>query len=221
MRRYDHILFDLDGTLADTPDFHCKVFIDYFTECGKVFDPDKITNGLQKTLSIRDVLRDAGVKDEEEEEEVFCYLRRFYGTGADDMIGRIRLADGARETLGALHKEGYGMALISNSMQELLERMVVVLGLQDYFFELEGAKEEQAEKLERFRALLERNEINPGRVLYVGDTNGDMKVAHTLGCDACFANTDIAWAQDKEAVIRTHKPEYVIGSIGELLEILA
>ena len=69
MRRYDHILFDLDGTLADTPDFHCKVFIDYFTECGKVFDPDKITNGLQKTLSIRDVLRDAGVKDEEEEED--------------------------------------------------------------------------------------------------------------------------------------------------------
>ncbi len=220
MRQYDYILFDMDGTLADTPDFHNKVFIDYFTEQGKVFDPQKIIDGLKYTHSIKDVFKDAGVRDEEEAQEVFRYLRRFYQKDADEMIEEIPLARGAKETLEKLHEKGYSMALISNSMQELLNRMLKLHGMEDYFFAVTGAKEEDAEKKERFRNILKEHGIAPEKVLYVGDTNGDMSVAHELGCAACFADTRIAWVRDKEALLKQHKPEYVIGGIDELTAIL-
>ena len=62
--------------------------------------------------------------------------------------------------------------------------------------------------------------VAKSEILFVGDSEEDMKLANTMGYHGCFVDTKIAWCKDREYVLSELKPAYVINSIRQVAEIV-
>ena len=112
MRKYDHIMFDMDGTFVDSRNFHGRAFPRYFKQCGREVDMEAVKDALGVT--ILDIFHRIGITGEEED-RAFDHLAEFYQTGADDLIMEIPFGEQAKETFFALHEKGYQMSVVTNS----------------------------------------------------------------------------------------------------------
>lgn len=218
MLKYEHIMFDMDGTFIDSRNFHGLAFQRYFKSLGKNVDMEAVKDALGVTVA--DIFRRVGIRGAEEE-RAFDHLAEFYKTGAaDDLIAQIPFGPHAKETFLALHQAGYRMSIVTNSFTELAEKILELHELQEYFAEVAGADRHSLDKEGRCRAILGKYGVDADRALYVGDAERDIEIANTIGCDACFADVPIGWAKDPEALVHRMAPAYVICDLGELQALL-
>lgn len=218
MRSYDLIMFDMDGTFADSKDFHGRSFRRYFKTLGRDVPAEDIKDGLAVTVA--DIFHRVGLTEREEIDKALAGLGDFYCAGADDLIADIPFASGAKVLFQTLCDGGYRLSVVTNSYQELTERILALHGLSHCFAEVAGASGGSLGKEERCAALLEKYGVEKNRALYVGDAERDIEIANDLGCHSCFVDAPIGWAKDPEALIRTQKPTYVIHNFAELKELL-
>lgn len=217
MQKYDHIMFDMDGTFVDSRNFHGRSFQRYFKKWGKDVDMEAVCDALGVTIA--DIFHRIGITDEEEE-KAFDHLAEFYQADADDLILEIPFEKHAKQTFFTLHQMGCQMSVVTNSFTELTEKILELHGIAQCFTEVAGADRHSLDKEERCLNLLEKYGVEAGRALYVGDAERDIEIANIIGCDSCFANVPIGWAKDAQAVLRDLKPTYVIHSLDELVPLL-
>jgi len=218
MQKYDHIMFDMDGTFTDSKDFHGRSFQRFFKTLGREVPVEDVKDGL--AVTVVDIFRRVGITAEGETEEALARLKDFYRTSADDLIMEIPFAPGAKELFKSLRAGGYRLSVVTNSYQELTERIIELHGLSRCFAEIAGASPHSLGKEERCAGLLARHGVMPARALYVGDAERDIEIANDIGCDSCFVDTPIGWAKEPERLIREQKPTYVTHSLAELAEVL-
>ncbi|WP_172807769.1 HAD family hydrolase [Christensenella intestinihominis] len=217
MLKYDHIMFDMDGTFVDSRNFHGLAFQRYFKQCGKDVDMEAVKDALGVT--ILDIFHRIGITGAEEE-KAFDHLAEFYLTDADDLILEIPFGDRAKETFSALHEKGYRMSVVTNSFTELTEKILELHGIGYCFAEVAGADRHSLDKEQRCRSLLEKYGVDAGRALYVGDAERDIEIANTIGCDSCFADVPIGWAKDKRRVYEELKPTFTVQALDGLMDFL-
>lgn len=217
MRKYDHIMFDMDGTFADSREFHGKSFQRYFNTLGKEVAAEDVRDGLGVTVA--DIFRRIGVTGAAAD-DALRGLPEFYHASADDLIMEIPFAPGAEETFRALCAHGYSLSVVTNSYTELTKRILELHSLADCFVDVAGASQHSLGKEERCVELLKRHGAKPARALYVGDAQRDIEIANDIGCASCFVDAPIGWAEDPQRVIREQKPTYVVKRFEELKELL-
>jgi len=85
--------------------------------------------------------------------------------------------------LAELQKMKIGLSVLSASEKRLLENMLSVYQIRDRFLHVYGLDDLYAHsKLEQGMDLMQMLQIDPSRVLLVGDTRHDAEVADALGC---------------------------------------
>ncbi len=218
MRKYDHIMFDMDGTFADSRDFHGLSFARYLKRLGRDVSAEEVKDGLAVTVT--DIFRRVGITSKEEVEHALAGLGAFYKRGADDLIVDLPFAPGAKELFHTLCARGYGMSVVTNSYQELTERILHLHGLTHCFIGVAGASSDSLGKEERCADILKRHGIPPERALYVGDASRDIEIANDLGCASCFVDAPIGWEKDPQRLVREQRPTYVLSSLAELAAVL-
>jgi phosphoglycolate phosphatase len=140
------IIFDLDGTLADTQPLLYDIFADALTECGfpetaenvgamlkgKGFRPTK--DGAHVPIDYADrVPDDFGIY-------FWSNYENYYMKAAD------RLFDGIRETLAELKARGHKIAVFSNKPHRFTERIINKTFGEGYFDFILGGTPEIAPK---------------------------------------------------------------------------
>jgi phosphoglycolate phosphatase len=140
------IIFDLDGTLADTQPLLYDIFADALTECGfpetaenvgamlkgKGFRPTK--DGAHVPIDYADrVPDDFGIY-------FWSNYEKYYMKAAD------RLFDGIRETLAELKARGHKIAVFSNKPHRFTERIINKAFGEGYFDFILGGTPEIAPK---------------------------------------------------------------------------
>lgn len=218
MQKYDHIMFDMDGTFADSRDFHGASFARYLKTLGRDVSAEEVKDGL--AVTVVDIFHRVGITSEREVEHALAGLGAFYTTGADDLIVGIPFAPGAKGLFHMLCARGYGLSVVTNSYQELTERILHLHDLNHCFIEVAGASRDSLGKEERCADLLKRHGIPPERALYVGDARRDIEIANDLRCASCFVDAPIGWEKDPERLIREQRPTHVISSLAELAHVL-
>ena len=211
------IMFDMDGTFMSSRPFHAKVFHRFLNRHGHPLTLEEARDRMGAT--VRDIFTQCGVV-EEEMEELYAKLDEFVQSGIDDLVREIPEAEGIHEAMAAIKASGAHTAVVTNSMQYVAERMLTLHGLRPFFDVVSGADPHSVDKVARFEAVIEHFKAEREKVIYIGDTEGDIELAHKVGCLACFAKTPISWYQNLDYINAVLRPEYTFESFYELPGVL-
>jgi phosphoglycolate phosphatase/pyrophosphatase PpaX len=185
------VIFDLDGTLADTIPVCCAAFRAALREhTGRVWHDAEIVAlfGPSEEGIIRDIVGDSW---EQCLETYLAAYEREHVTCPDAFDGVSELLDGLRRCgirLGVVTGKGARSAAIS----------LRLLGLVDVFDPIETGSPDGAVKPDALRRIAAHWGLDPARIAYVGDAPTDVHDARDAGVLPLAA----AWAStaDREAL---------------------
>lgn len=190
MPKYKLVCFDVDGTLIDNVTFSWPIFHDYFQtdkhrreDAKKKFFDGEITY-LQWAEHDISLWKEKNAKKDD-----------FFKA-----MSHLRLMEGAMETLDELKKNGLKLAVISGSLNIILEKLMPKYNefFDDVFisrihFDEEGniSKVEATEfdmdaKVLALKKIAEREKISLKECVFVGDYLNDMKIMQEAGLGIAF-----------------------------------
>lgn len=209
------ILFDFDGTLANTIDLIIAAFEHTCqTVLGSVPAREEIVNTFG--LPLPDAMLKLSGRAELVEEMRNVY--REYNDSHHDVM--IRPIAGVKETLIALKKQGIKIAVVTSKKPRMLHRGIACLGLGEYIDTIIalGDTKESKPHAEPMLAACAALGVPPASCLCVGDSPFDLQSGHSAGAKTVAVRyTSFAW----EKILAEGKPDYVITRPEDLLELVA
>lgn len=186
-RRYDAIVFDMDGTLLDTlPGLtdavnHLRVGLG----C-EVLESETVREYLGRGM--KNLLLDAlpQTDDEEELQGRYRAFKEFYGAHG---VEGTRAYPGLPELVAQLAAEDYPVAIVTNKVQEAADIQAELFfpkGIRLVCGNREGlpVKPDPTGVLETIKIL----GSTPERTLYIGDSEVDYATAENAGCDCVLVS---------------------------------
>jgi phosphoglycolate phosphatase len=178
---YRAVVFDWDGTLVDSTSLIAESILHAADEVG-VPVPDRGLASHVIGLGMMDAL--ARVVPDLPRAQVPGFVARFqfhYRRGE----GEIRFFDGARLLLDALRARGVLLAVATGKTHAGLERSLQIAGLDGHFAATRCADRSQAKPHPAMlHELLEELALEPARMLMIGDTSHDLRMAAAAGVAA-------------------------------------
>jgi phosphoglycolate phosphatase len=178
------VIFDLDGTLADTSGDLIAAANVCFRHMGQgdVLDPvrDAGVSVRGARLMLRHGLQRLGRADEALVERYYPMFLGAYGEAIDV---HTFLYPGAMEAVEALKTQGYGVGICTNKPAALADQLLHRLNIRDAFASMVGADTLAVRKPdpEPLREAARRAGGDPARCLLVGDSDTDRNTARAAG----------------------------------------
>ena len=208
------LIFDFDGTLADTADGIVATATETLHRLGvDGVTPEAIraTIGLPLGAS----LRIAGHLPEEKEAEAVAIYRELF---AQLELTQIRLYPGVVETIREFAARGIPMAIATSRGCNSLERILSGWGLSSYFpvraTSADGFPSKPAPDM--VLALLERLGAKAGETLVVGDTTFDIEMGNRAHCLTCA----VTYGNHARERLLTASPTWLIDEFAALRQLL-
>lgn len=210
------ILFDFDGTLANTID----LIVDTFehtcvTALGLKPDRQRIIDTIG--LPLGDALELlSGIH----EQQRILELRQIYGAfNAANHDTMIKPIPGVAELLVQLKQRDLKLTVVTSKKAYMLERGMQCLGMLPYIDATVSVLDTERGKPAPDPMLLacERLGLTPGECLCVGDSPFDMQSGNAAGCvTVAVEYTQLDW----QSLLEQGKPDYTISQPLDLLQLL-
>lgn len=212
-KRYDTVIFDLDGTLLNTLEDLTNAVNHALRESGY---PERtldevcrfVGNGVGKL--IRRALPASADGDEEAYRETLQAFKSYYAAHNNDTTAPY---DGVEALLERLNAAGVRQAIVSNKNDPNVKALA-----QSYFSRWIGLAVGEQEGVRRKPApdtvltVMQAWDCKPQSVLYVGDSDVDVETAQNAGVD-CAA---VCWGFRTEEELRAAGAHFLFHSPGEL-----
>lgn len=207
------IIFDFDGTLADTQRGIIATAQEVLRRMGF---PPADERALAATIGLplrENFTRGAGLSDEEADRAVVIY-REIFETFA---IPAITLFPGVESVLATLAARGVPMAVASSRGQHSLEGLMHHLGLDRYIplsfvFGVEtAARPKPAPDI--LYVILGKLGAKPEEALVVGDTTFDIEMGRAAGCFTC----GVSYGNQSADQLAGAAPNYLLDDLRKLL----
>lgn len=179
------VVFDLDGTLADTSGDLIAAANACFVEMGEgaLLDPSQdagtALRGGRAMLKLGMARMGRGADDP----LIDQYYQRLLDHYARDIDTHTRLYDGAMTAVEDLKVAGYGVAICTNKPEGLARELLTRLGVLETFHAMLGADSLAVRKPdpEHLRETVRRAGGDPGQSCLVGDSDTDRNTARAAG----------------------------------------
>ena len=199
--KYRAVIFDLDGTLADTLADIADTMNRTLAAFGyPVHEYDAyrffIGDGLKNlvTRCLPEAARTEAVINACHDRMTADYRQNY--------INKTRLYDGISELLNALSERGVKLAVLSNKADPITQKICEVLLKNWHFDAVMGASERFPRKPDPEAALFIASQMGaaPENICYLGDSNVDMRTANAAG----FFPVGVAWGfRPKEELLES------------------
>lgn len=213
------VIFDLDGTLADTSGDLLAAANACFRQMGL---GDVLTHPQDAGVALRGgrMMLSHGLKRTNQ----FCEatVDKFYPVLLDAYRGAIDhhtvLYPGAMDAVEALKSAGFGVGICTNKPEALADQLMRSLGVRDAFASLVGADTLPVRKPdpEPLFEAARRAGGDPVRTLLVGDSDTDRKTSAAAGVASVLVTFGPS-GEDMAAL----KPEALLHDFGDLADIAA
>jgi phosphoglycolate phosphatase len=208
------VVFDLDGTLADT----LATIAAVANHALRSLELPEHPLAAYRTMvgdGIRILCRRAlppGRADLEAE-----LLARARARYADHFLDGARLYAGMHELLVELKRRGAKLGVLSNKPDDLTVKTVAGLGIAELFDVVLGQRDDLAPKPDPAgaRSVQKALGLTARQILYVGDTATDMETAKAAG----FPSIGALWGFRTERELRDHGADYLVSRPAEILPI--
>lgn len=215
MRKYDVILFDLDGTLtASKPGIiHCiRLALDTYNVPYTDAQLDKMV-GPPFVISMREIL---GVDDDE---LILKMIDVYRGQYEIDGWKECEIYDGIIDLLKDLNANGFRVALATSKPIKFSSIMINGLGLAPYFEFLGGSLSDSSNETKSDiinHALDNMKVTDKSRVLMVGDRLYDIVGAHKSGVDVAA----VRWGYGDDEEFKRYGADYIVSTPSDLFALL-
>jgi len=217
----DAVVFDLDGTLIDSLDVHCKILNSAFVELGL---PAVSKEDILK--AIRDGEFDwDGVLPEHmkaPKEDVIRNAREIINEIYPQIFRKeAKMIAGVDEILKEIARHGMKIGLVTSTPQILMEDKLHPLkgsGVEDLFDAI-ITTDDVPNKKPAADPLIEcgkRLDVDMAKMVYVGDTRTDIKAGHAAG----MKTVGVLTGNDDYEALTGENPDVVIGSVVELRHVI-
>lgn len=203
------VLFDWDGTLADTAEASFRCYVRMFEELGIAFDRETYARTYSPNWYL--TFRALGVPEERWGHADARWLAHF-------ACEEIALIDGARELLQSLVERGLVTGIVTSGGRERVSRELEFHGVAQHLHECVFGDEVSQKKPhpEALQLCLSRLGIDAGDAVFVGDSPEDIAMARAAGV---FSIAVPGGYPNLEA-LRTAKPDRFVESLHEVARIL-
>lgn len=207
MSKYKLVCFDVDGTLVDNIIFSWQLFHDYFKT-----DKEKRNKVKEKFYNQEISYLDWANHDINMWVEKKAKKQDFFNALKEN---NVKLMKGARETLNAIKKQGIKLAIISGSLNFILE--YVLPDYKEYFddvflsyidFDKEGnitkinaTEYDMAKKADALKLIAKRENIPLKECVFIGDHHNDIMIAKEAGLAIAFDCKDEGLRKVADVVI--------------------
>ena len=207
------VIFDLDGTLADTLPLCVESFRRVVEFCsGKVLEDEEITRHFGP--SDRGVL--ARLLPGEDVERLECMFMENYTSLHLDMAPEPFAY--VPELLTALRKKKFRLAMVTGKDLDSADVTLDVYNLADFFEYVETGSPERVVKGECIARVLDAWEMSPDDVVYVGDAVSDIAACREVRVKVIAA----AWAPSADVeALRRAEPDFLLTDMSELLSLIS
>jgi phosphoglycolate phosphatase len=213
------LVFDLDGTLADTAaDLVGTLNVILARENVQpvpVGNAGAVVGAGARAMIERGLALGGVTVDAVKLEKLFNDFLDHYG---DNLADHTKLYPGAREAIDALHGDGYVLAVCTNKVEKHSRELLEALGVADRFSAICGRDSFPYAKPDprHLTMTIEQAGGDPRRALMVGDSKTDIETARNAGIPVVavtFGYTD--------APVTTYGPDHVIDHFDALAGIVA
>jgi HAD superfamily hydrolase (TIGR01509 family) len=176
---YRALLFDLDGTLAETDSLHLPTWVDvlrpYGIEVDEEFYKERIS-GRSNSKIVEDLLPDVSAEDGRELADAKEAKFRERAGGLEPLPGLVDFMQEAKS-------RGLALALVTNAPEENVEAILLALELSDFFDDVVLSDEVGPVKPDPtpYRAALERLGVAPEEALAFEDSTSGVASAVGAG----------------------------------------
>ena len=178
------VIFDLDGTLADTSGDLLAAANHCFRQMGH---GDVLVHEQDAGVALRGgrVMLTQGLKriGAYADDTVQAYYPVLLEAYADAIDTHTRFYPGALEAVESLSGAGYGVGICTNKPERLADLLLIRLGVRDHFASLVGADTLSVSKPdpEPLREAARRAGGHPDHCVLIGDSDTDRNTARTAG----------------------------------------
>ena len=176
--RYRAVLFDLDGTLADTEPLVVACALETIRAAGHAVSEERLLRYIGPPMPVM-LNRMLGMDLDTAQQIYFDYLERY----RTKYMPRTAPLPGAVELLDRLAELEIPLAVVTNKREDAGRQSVEVLGWSERFVTIIGADTAVAPKPDAAPIVyaLEALGVGPGEAALVGDTESDMGAGAAAG----------------------------------------
>jgi len=209
MNKYKLVIFDFDGTLADTFPFFLSVINSLAEKHDfKKVDEAKI-EGL-RTKGIKEMLKDSGLT-----------MWKLPNVAKDFMslmstnLNTINMFEGLPISLKNLHEKGMLLAVVSSNSKE---NICGVLGSEISslisYFECGVSIFGKHSKLKK---ILKKSCVSPDEIIYIGDEIRDIEAARETG----ISFGAVSWGYTEVSTLKACKPDLILNKTEDVFDKLS
>ncbi|HWL22498.1 MAG TPA: HAD hydrolase-like protein [Ureibacillus sp.] len=203
-----YIIFDFDGTLADSRDVFIKAW-NFFAPKYKYHPIDIDGVNATKHMSIIERARVYNFPMHKLPiimPKVFGYFKA--------NIKDVKLFEGIKDTLNGLAKEGYEIVVLSSNDKENIKLLLKQEGVQSVSAVLTSSRIFGKDAV--LKNFMKQKRANPDQLLYVGDELRDIVACNRVKVPFMW----VSWGIDGYDLIEKENPKYVVHRPGEIIQIL-
>jgi phosphoglycolate phosphatase len=205
---YRLLIFDLDGTLIDSVG-------DIADALNRVLGTSLEDRAVAQLVGsgVHELLRRAGVT-----QDLDAVAERYRAAYAEQPVHRTSLYLGVKETLVALERQGFELAIATNKPGALARQIVDRLGIDSLFTTVLGEDDVGARKPDPLLVDIVRGKsgTSRGQTLYVGDSLVDAETAEAARVDLCL----VTYGYADPALIRARAARHKIDRFADLPGVL-
>jgi len=202
------IVFDFDGTIADTLETVIQISYRIARELGYEslcqLDVEQIRH-----LGFRERIQLTGLSFWK-----LWFVMRKVNKSLKSEIQKLKPFDGIKEVIVELKKRGYKVGIITGNSKENVTQFALANEMEHLFDCLYSATLFGKDRV--IRKLLRQEAIEPQQLIYIGDETGDIEAAQKTGVKSIA----VSWGFNTPHALAAQNPDYLIQQPQEILDIL-
>jgi HAD superfamily hydrolase (TIGR01549 family) len=202
------ILFDFDGTLADT----LSLGLEILNHLAEEFGYEKLPAAQLESardLSTRQLMKQLGISR--------IKLPRIAKRGTAEMalrIGTVQSFHGIPALVRQLHTEGYRLGVLTSNSEENVTAFLAKERLE--IFEFVKSSSKLLGKGSVLRRIMRATKLKPREILFIGDEIRDIDAAQETGVHIAA----VTWGYNSRTALESATPDHILDSPEEITELL-
>jgi phosphoglycolate phosphatase len=205
MSKIKAIIFDFDGTIADSFEVFVEVLSDTINH---KFDSQEITR--LRGFSTRKIMHELGIKNRQ------LPMLAIKGKRAlGNKMERVKPFHGMDKVLKNFHDKGYKVYILSTNNSKNISGFLGKYGF-DTFVDAVYSDIGIFGKVKYLKRLMRQQSLKPSECLYIGDETRDIEAAHKVGMK-CIS---VSWGYGLPDTLETYHPDMLVNRPAEIVGVI-